>query len=100
MAALADGLEWQEFTSRRDMLAFHRTDPVPTLGLRGNGTRMESIHPRAMISDAEWRRMRHTILRPHRVYFTGNSRRYVYDWGLMAFDPASVAEANPLCDAL
>ena len=98
MAALADGLEWQEFTSRCDMLAFHRTDPVTTLGLRGNGTRMESIHPRAMIRDAEWRRMRHAILRAHCVYFTGNSRRYVYDWGLMACGPASVTGAYPSRD--
>ena len=100
MPALADGLEWQEFTSRRDMVSFHRFDLVTTLGLRGNGTRMESIHPRAMIRDAEWRRMRHAILRAHRVYFTGNSRRYVYDWGLMACGPASVTGAHPLCDPL
>ena len=96
--ALADGLEWQEFTSRRDVVSFHRADPVAILGLRGNGPRMESIHPRAMISDAEWRRMRHSVLRAHRVYLTGNSQRYFYDWGLMACGPASAAGAYPSRD--
>jgi hypothetical protein len=100
VAALADGLEWQESTSRRDMLAFHRTDPVTILGLRGNGPRMESIHPRAMIRDAEWRRMQHSILRAHRVYLTGNSQRYFYDWTLIVCGPASAAESNPLRDPL
>ncbi len=100
MAALADGLGWQESISRRDMLAFDRTDPVTILGIRGNGTRMESIHPRAMIRDAELCCMRHAILRAHRVCFTGNSLRYVYDWGLMVCGPASVTEAHPLCDPL
>lgn len=98
MVALADGLEWREFTSRRDMVSFHRFVPVAIWGLRGNGPRIESIHARAMIRDAEWCCIRHTVLRAHRVYLTGNSQRYFYDSGLMACGPASVAEANPLRD--
>lgn len=89
--ASTEGFVWQEFTSRRDLVSFHRADPVVVLGLCGRGPRMESIHPRPMISEAEWRRTRRTILRAHRVYLTGNSRRYFYDWGLMVCGPASAA---------
>ena len=92
--ASTEAFAWQEFTSRRDLVSFHRANPVVVLGLCCRGPRMDSIHPRAMISEAEWRRTRRTILRAHRVYLTGNSRRYFYDWGLMVCGPASVTEVH------
>lgn len=97
--AAEPGLAWQEFTSRRDLVSFHRADPVAVLGLPGQGPRMERIHPRAMLGDAAWRRVRRSMLRAHRVYVTGNGRRYFYDWGLIACGPGAVGR-DPFPDRL
>ena len=35
--ATMPGLTWLEFTSRRDLVSFHRADPVAVLGLAGQG---------------------------------------------------------------
>ncbi|WP_198373040.1 hypothetical protein [Roseomonas rosulenta] len=88
--ATAPGLAWLEYTSRRDLVSFHRADPVAVLGLPGTGPRMERIHPRAMLDEAGWRRVRLSMLRAHRIYVTGNGRRYFYDWGLIACGPGAV----------
>lgn len=94
--AAAPALTWLEFTSRRDLVSFHRADPVRALGLDGAGPRMERIHPRAMLDAAAWRRTRRSILRAHRIYVTGNLRRYFYDWGLIACGPGAVGrDADP-----
>lgn len=85
--AAEPGLDWVEFTSRRDLVCFHRADPLAVLGLPGRGPRMEGIHPRAMLDAAGWRRARVSMLRAHRVYVTGNGRRYFYDWGMLACGP-------------
>jgi hypothetical protein len=88
--AAAPGLCWVEFTSRRDLVSFHRADPVAVLGVAGRGPRMERIHPRAMLDARAWRRVRLSMLRAHRIYVTGNGRRYFYDWGLLACGPGAV----------
>ncbi len=88
--AAAPRLAWVEYTSRRDLVSFHRADPVATLGLAGQGPRMERIHPRDMLQPAIWRRVRRSMLRAHRIYVTGNGRRYFYDWGLIACGPGAV----------
>jgi hypothetical protein len=88
--ATTPGLAWLEFTSRRDLVSFHRADPVRLLGLAGQGPRMERIHPRAMLDDETWRRVRRSMLRAHRIYMTGHARRYFYDWGLIACGPGAV----------
>jgi hypothetical protein len=93
------GLDWVEFTSRRDFVSFHRADPVAILGLPGRGPRMESIHPRAMLDAAGWRRVRASMLRAHRIYVTGNGRRYFYDWGMIACGPGP-AGRHPAPDRL
>jgi pimeloyl-ACP methyl ester carboxylesterase len=97
--AAAPGLDWVEFTSRRDFVSFHRADPVAILGLPGKGPRMESIHPRAMLDAAGWRRVRASMLRAHRLYVTGNGRRYFYDWGMIACGPGP-AGRHPAPDRL
>lgn len=88
--AAAPALTWLEYTSRRDLVSFHRADPVALLGLPGRGPRMERIHPRAMLDATGWRRVRLSMLRSHRIYVTGNGRRYFYDWGLIACGPGAV----------
>lgn len=88
--AAAPGLAWLEFTSRRDLVSFHRADPVAVLGLAGRGPHMERIHPRAMLDAPAWRRVRRSMLRAHRIYVTGNMRRYFYDWGMIACGPGAV----------
>ncbi len=88
--AAAPGLAWLEFTSRRDLVCFHRTDPVAALGLPGRGPRIECIHPRAMLDHAAWCRVRRSMLRAHRIYVTGGGRRYFYDWGLIACGPGAI----------
>jgi len=94
--ATAPRLTWIEFTSRRDLVSFHRADPVAVLGLPGRGPRMESIHPRNMLDAAGWRRMRASMLRAHRIYVTGVGRRYFYDWGMIACGPGAVGhDATP-----
>jgi len=94
--AAAPGLTWLEYTSRRDLVSFHRADPVAVLGLAGHGPRMERIHPRAMLDAAAWRRVRRSMLRAHRIYVTGHGRRYFYDWGLIACGPGAVGrDAHP-----
>lgn len=97
--ATAPGLAWLEFTSRRDLVSFHRADPVAVLGLAGSGPRMERIHPRAMLDAAAWRRVRWSMLRAHRIYVTGNGRRYFYDWGLITCGPGAVGR-DPFPDRL
>jgi hypothetical protein len=94
--AAAPGLTWLEYTSRRDLVSFHRADPVAVLGLPGRGPRMERIHPRAMLDAAAWRRVRRSMLRAHRIYVTGNGRRYFYDWGMLACGPGAAGrDASP-----
>jgi hypothetical protein len=94
--AAAPGLTWLDYTSRRDLVSFHRADPVTVLGLPGRGPRMERIHPRAMLDAAGWRRVRLSMLRAHRIYVTGNARRYFYDWGMVACGPGAVGrDADP-----
>jgi pimeloyl-ACP methyl ester carboxylesterase len=94
--AVAQGLAWLEYTSRRDLVSFHRADPVAVLGLPGRGPRMERIHPRAMLDAAAWRRVRLSMLRAHRIYVTGNGRRYFYDWGMIACGPGAAGrDATP-----
>ena len=88
--AAAPGLAWLEYTSRRDLVSFHRADPVAVLGLAGRGPHMERIHPRAMLDAPAWRRVRRSMLRAHRIYVTGNMRRYFYDWGMIACGPGAV----------
>ncbi len=88
--AAAPGLCWIEVSSRRDLVSFHRADPVAHLGLAGRGPRLESIHPRAMLAPEEWRRVRRSVLRAHRVYVTGNGRRHFFDWGMVACGPGAV----------
>ena len=97
--AAEPGLDWVEFTSRRDLVSFHRADPLAVLGLPGRGPRMESIHPRAMLDAAGWRRVRASMLRAHRVYVTGNGRRYFYDWGMIACGPGPAGH-SPAPDRL
>ncbi|MBR0674026.1 hypothetical protein [Neoroseomonas soli] len=97
--AALPGLAWLEFSSRRDLVSFHRADPVAVLGLPGTGPRMERIHPRAMLDDATWRRVRRSVLRAHRIYVTGNGRRYFYDWGLIACGPGAVGR-DPFPDRM
>lgn len=92
-------LAWLEFTSRRDLVCFHRADPVAVLGLPGTGPRIERIHPRAMLDHASWCRVRRSMLRAHRVYLTGGARRYFYDWGLIACGPGAVGR-DPFPDRL
>ena len=90
--AAMPGLTWLEFTSRRDLVSFHRADPVEVLGLGGRGPCVERIHPRAMLDAPAWRRVRRSMLRAHRIYVTGNMRRYFYDWGLIACGPGAVGQ--------
>ena len=97
--AAAPGLAWLEFTSRRDLVCFHRADPVAVLGLAGQGPRMERIHPRAMLQHDAWCRVRRSLLRAHRIYVTGCGRRYFYDWGLIACGPGAVG-GGPFPDRL
>ncbi|MBR0681078.1 hypothetical protein GXW74_11310 [Roseomonas eburnea] len=97
--AAAPDLAWLEFTSRRDLVSFHRADPVAVLGLSGRGPRLERIHPRAMLGTAAWRRVRRSVLRAHRIYVTGNGRRYFYDWGLLACGPGAAGH-DPFPDRL
>jgi hypothetical protein len=97
--AALPGLAWIEFTSRRDLVSFHRADPVATLGLPGTRPRMERVHPRAMLDPPGWRRVRASMLRAHRCYVTGNGRRYFYDWGLIACGPGAVGR-DPTPDRL
>jgi hypothetical protein len=92
-------LTWLEYTSRRDLVSFHRADPVAVLGLPGRGPRMERIHPRDMLDAAGWRRVRYSMLRAHRIYLTGNGRRYFYDWGMIACGPGAVGR-DPCPDRL
>lgn len=92
-------LAWLEFTSRRDLVCFHKADPIAVLGLAGRGPRLESIHPRAMLDHPAWCRVRRSMLRAHRVYVTGCGRRYFYDWGLIACGPGAVGRA-PFPDRL
>jgi hypothetical protein len=93
--AAEPGLAWMEYTSRRDLVSFHRADPVAVLGLPGRGPQMERIHPRAMLDPAAWRRVRLSMLRAHRIYVTGHARRYFYDWGLLACGPGAVGRDAP-----
>ena len=58
--------------------------------LVGRGPHMERIHPRAMLDAPAWRRVRRSMLRAHRIYVTGNMRRYFYDWGMIACGPGAV----------
>ncbi len=97
--AATPGLCWIEVSSRRDLVSFHRADPVARLGLPGRGPRLESIHPRAMLAPAEWRRVRRSVLRAHRVYVTGNGRRHFFDWGMVACGPGAVGR-DPWPDRL
>lgn len=97
--AATPGLAWMEVTSRRDLVCFHRADPVAALGLAGQGPRIERIHPRAMLDHAAWCRVRRSLLRAHRIYVTGCGRRYFYDWGLVACGPGAVGR-DPLPDRL
>lgn len=97
--AAAPALTWLEYTSRRDLVSFHRADPVAALRLPGRGPRMERIHPRAMLDEAGWRRVRLSMLRAHRIYVTGNGRRYFYDWGMIACGPGAVGR-DPCPDRL
>lgn len=97
--AAASGLDWVEFTSRRDLLSFHRADPVAALGLAGRGPRMVPIHPRPMLAPPAWRRVRFSMLRAHRIYVTGNDRPYHYDWGMLACGPGP-AGRDPTPDRL
>ena len=97
--AAAPGLAWLEFTSRRDLVCFHRADPVAALGLPGRGPRIERIHPRAMLDHAAWCRVRRSMLRAHRIYVTGCGRRYFYDWGLIACGPGAIG-SGPFPDRL
>jgi len=39
------------------------------------------------------------MLRAHRIYVTGNGRRYFYDWGLLACGPGAVGR-DPTPDRL
>ncbi len=97
--AAEPGLEWLEVTSRRDLLSFHRADPLRCLGLPGRGPRMARVHPRAMLDAAGWRRVRLSMLRAHRIYVTGHDRPYHYDWGLLVCGPGPagrMAEGDPL----
>jgi pimeloyl-ACP methyl ester carboxylesterase len=93
--AAEPGLAWMEYTSRRDLVSFHRADPVAVLGLAGRGPAMERIHPRAMLDPAAWRRVRLSMLRAHRIYVTGHARRYFFDWGLIACGPGAVGRDAP-----
>ena len=97
--AAEPGLAWLEFTSRRDLVCFHRADPVAALGLPGRGPRIERIHPRAMLDHAAWCRVRRSMLRAHRIYVTGCGRRYFYDWGLIACGPGAIG-SGPFPDRL
>ncbi|WP_198378506.1 hypothetical protein, partial [Neoroseomonas rubea] len=97
--ATAPGLTWIEVSSRRDLVSFHRADPVARLGLPGCGPRLESIHPRAMLGPAEWRRVRRSVLRAHRVYVTGNGCRHFFDWGMVACGPGALGR-DPWPDRL
>ena len=97
--AAAPGLAWVEFTSRRDLVSFHRADPVRVLGLPGQGPRMDAIHPRNMLDAAGWRRVRISMLRAHRIYVTGIGRRYFFDWGMIACGPGAIGR-DPTPDRL
>lgn len=97
--ATAPGLTWIEVSSRRDLVSFHRADPVARLGLPGCGPRLESIHPRAMLAPAEWRRVRRSVLRAHRVYVSGNGCRHFFDWGMVACGPGALGR-DPWPDRL
>jgi hypothetical protein len=88
-------LAWVEYTSRRDLLSFHRADVMRMLGIAGGGPRRESIHPRSMLDDAQWRRARFSMLRAHRAYLAGNARRYFYDWGMIACGPGAAGRDAP-----
>lgn len=92
-------LAWLEFTSRRDLVCFHRADPVAVLDLPGRGPCIERIHPRAMLDRAAWCRVRRSMLRAHRIYVTGGGRRYFYDWGLIACGPGAIGR-DPFPDRL
>lgn len=88
-------LAWIEYSSRRDLVSFHRADLLRVLGIAGQGPRRESIHPRAMLDAAGWRRARFSMLRAHRAYVTGNARRYFYDWGMIACGPGAAGRDAP-----
>ena len=74
--AAEPGLIWLEYASRRDIVSFHRANPIDVLGLPGNGPRIGIIHPRDMVGARVWRRMCLSVLRQHRHYVMGNERRY------------------------
>jgi hypothetical protein len=52
-----------------------------------------------MLDAAGWRRVRCSMLRAHRIYLTGNGRRYFYDWGMIACGPGAVGR-DPCPDRL
>lgn len=89
----APQIAWMEYTSRRDLVSFHRADPMAMLDLGAHGPRVECIHPRDMLQPKAWRRVRRSMLRAHRIYVTGNGRRYFYDWGLIACGPGAVGRS-------
>jgi len=82
-----EGLVWIDHASRRDVISFERSEPIATLGLRGRGPQLESVHPRAMVDAATWKRIRWQPLRIHRQYVMGNGRRYFLDHGLLVCGP-------------
>ncbi len=88
--AVEPGLIWLDYASRRDIVSFHRANPIDVLGLPGNGPRIGIIHPRDMVGARVWRRMRLSVLRQHRHYVMGNERRYFFDYGLMLCGPGAI----------
>ena len=97
--AVEPGLIWLEYASRRDIVSFHRANPIDVLGLPGNGPRIGIIHPRDMVGARVWRRMRLSVLRQHRHYVMGNERRYFFDYGLMLCGPGAIGR-DPTPDHL
>jgi hypothetical protein len=87
--AVEPGLIWLEYASRRDIVSFHRANPIDVLGLPGNGPQIGIIHPRDMVGARVWRRMCLSVLRQHRHYVMGNERRYFFDYGLMLCGPGA-----------
>ena len=97
--AAEPGLIWLDYTSRRDIVSFHRANPIDVLGLPGNGPRIGIIHPRDMVHARVWRRMCLSVLRQHRHYVMGNERRYFFDYGLMLCGPGAIGR-DPTPDHL
>ena len=97
--AVEPGLIWLDYASRRDIVSFHRANPIDVLGLPGNGPRIEIIHPRDMVDARVWQRICLSVLRQHRHYVMGNERRYFFDYGLMLCGPGAIGR-DPTPDHL